>query len=727
MMDEDHGKTPRAAASAYDEVLWNFRQFQEQQQQVFQEQQQQVVTKESLVAVAHQSVIVEKSLQDAKQINCLVPRYLTSRQENLSCSCCSTGGVTLRDLQPGSRDEAIHYVKNARTSWTNTPGALDWLCSRSGSKVMPSGTESKGYHASYADVLGKDEQAMIEDEFIDDTSDLESLSEESAFSSEDDENQTETSPQRREKMPVSGNYRRKKRVEYHFMATRDDDVFRRMLGDWGAEETSIQISLSDIKGPDFELEQARKIDEITKMDPRIRLNEYCLRKFQTPPIFTLISEGGPPHERRFCSQVVHGGDGRIHGIGEGSTKKKSELEAARNAIKGSPELQMETADVKKNLETTFRGAATALPFALRFQLERCLFDSNYINVNLRNSKRSRSSFAERNRRIEEVKQLGREMLFFFITKVLPPLLRVFHDFDQFDGAITLSELFAEEIYEPLQCVKQDISKGKDVKFDSNLVREAMERAENALRSAEESGETTEAELGRQENNNFDLIKKRSMWPVAEYRCKFDVSGRLVPTGYEMMNRSGSKEPQSRRALREAGWHVRDRFLLYSSITFDEPYGSHLVDWIAAKPNLCNREYVYLFDKGTGKPDCWLFSPTLQCSRESLLQSIGSFSDVAISKLGDRIGLAFTLTSPIVQLDVSEIIPIPEIIEHQYRFSDGCGVMGLGIAELAKEALGLDTAPGAIQIRIGGVKGMLSVKEDFPTDKIGIRPSVSVST
>lgn len=45
-------------------------------------------------------------------------------------------------------------------------------------------------------------------------------------------------------------------------------------------------------------------------------------------------------------------------------------------------------------------------------------------------------------------------------------------------------------------------------------------------------------------------------------------------------------------------------------------------------------------------------------------------------------------------------------------------MGLGIAKKVQDAFMLSEVPGAIQIRLSGVKGMLSIKRDFPPDKIG---------
>ena len=44
-------------------------------------------------------------------------------------------------------------------------------------------------------------------------------------------------------------------------------------------------------------------------------------------------------------------------------------------------------------------------------------------------------------------------------------------------------------------------------------------------------------------------------------------------------------------------------------------------------------------------------------------------------------------------------------------------------QAVQRVLGLPGPPGAIQVRMGGMKGMLSLKMDFPADKIGVRPSM----
>jgi hypothetical protein len=78
---------------------------------------------------------------------------------------------------------------------------------------------------------------------------------------------------------------------------------------------------------------------------------------------------------------------------------------------------------------------------------------------------------------------------------------------------------------------------------------------------------------------------------------------------------------------------------------------------------------------------------------------------------------------VAYLELSDIVAIPEVVRNGFVFSDGSGVMGRGIAEIIQKALGYKSLPGAAQIRIGGVKGMLSLNRGFPPYKIGIRPSM----
>ena len=104
------------------------------------------------------------------------------------------------------------------------------------------------------------------------------------------------------------------------------------------------------------------------------------------------------------------------------------------------------------------------------------------------------------------------------------------------------------------------------------------------------------------------------------------------------------------------------------------------------------------------------------TRDSFLRELGCFEGVNESKLGDRIGLAFSQTTPIDILSKDNIKLVPELFHNGYAFSDGCGVMGLNIALKIKEQYGLRHVPGAVQIRLGGIKVSVMVLTQKPASQ-----------
>ena len=142
---------------------------------------------------------------------------------------------------------------------------------------------------------------------------------------------------------------------------------------------------------------------------------------------------------------------------------------------------------------------------------------------------------------------------------------------------------------------------------------------------------------------------------------------------------------------------------------------------------CSEDCCYLFDKG--------ISPTIHFLRtrpgadeldrfysaENFLQSLGDFTGVKDSKLGARISLAFTSTTPTVTLALHQIRVIPDVWRAGYCWSDGCGVMSQGLADLVSRAMG--TRVTACQIRIGLCKGMLVIDPTLTGVQLLLRPSM----
>lgn len=70
--------------------------------------------------------------------------------------------------------------------------------------------------------------------------------------------------------------------------------------------------------------------KLGQQDYKTRLQEISQMLFHAPPTYTLASESGPDHDKRFVTEITVGG--KIFGRGEGKSKKQSEQEAAKKAL-----------------------------------------------------------------------------------------------------------------------------------------------------------------------------------------------------------------------------------------------------------------------------------------------------------------------------------------------------------------------------------------------------------
>jgi ribonuclease-3 len=69
-----------------------------------------------------------------------------------------------------------------------------------------------------------------------------------------------------------------------------------------------------------------------QQDYKTRLQEISQMLFHEPPVYKLVAEAGPDHEKRFVTEIFVGG--KMLGRGEGRSKKQSEQEAAGQALTG---------------------------------------------------------------------------------------------------------------------------------------------------------------------------------------------------------------------------------------------------------------------------------------------------------------------------------------------------------------------------------------------------------
>lgn len=251
-------------------------------------------------------------------------------------------------------------------------------------------------------------------------------------------------------------------------------------------------------------------------------------------------------------------------------------------------------DTKAIEVESFRSLASPLPFAIKFQLELQIF--NDITIKIQEAKAPEDATLEELEEMkEEIAKPARKLLG-FIQQVIPILLEMEWETDV--DNIALVELFAGEIAPYLADAKRSINRNEPIEFDKAVVYDALGEAQAKLEKAIQYVGMIERELASLPTQAYtqfhvDVIKMRAKWPYAEYTTKF-YQGHLLPTEFAIINDPGEHHKcESSRGLREGGWMVRDRFCRVTNVFRS---GEGLVDWIYSKPNLCGREYEFLFDK-----------------------------------------------------------------------------------------------------------------------------------
>ena len=81
----------------------------------------------------------------------------------------------------------------------------------------------------------------------------------------------------------------------------------------------------------FILRHLAKKKRIVENDFKSRLQEIVQKKYKTPPIYYVIAESGPDHEKKFTLEVRI--NKRVLGTGEGRSKKEAEQLAAKEALR----------------------------------------------------------------------------------------------------------------------------------------------------------------------------------------------------------------------------------------------------------------------------------------------------------------------------------------------------------------------------------------------------------
>jgi ribonuclease-3 len=72
-------------------------------------------------------------------------------------------------------------------------------------------------------------------------------------------------------------------------------------------------------------------EKLGQHDYKTRLQEISQMLFHAPPIYRVVSESGPDHDKYFTTEITVGG--KALGTGEGRSKKQAEQQAAKRALR----------------------------------------------------------------------------------------------------------------------------------------------------------------------------------------------------------------------------------------------------------------------------------------------------------------------------------------------------------------------------------------------------------
>ncbi|MDB9315902.1 ribonuclease III [Spirulina sp. CS-785/01] len=76
----------------------------------------------------------------------------------------------------------------------------------------------------------------------------------------------------------------------------------------------------------------KQYEDSPHIDPKSRLQQWMLKYISKDnPIYEIISETGPDHDKEFTAKVMV--EGQVYGKGKGKSKKEAEKQAATNALR----------------------------------------------------------------------------------------------------------------------------------------------------------------------------------------------------------------------------------------------------------------------------------------------------------------------------------------------------------------------------------------------------------
>ncbi|KAJ7627136.1 RNA dependent RNA polymerase-domain-containing protein [Roridomyces roridus] len=146
-------------------------------------------------------------------------------------------------------------------------------------------------------------------------------------------------------------------------------------------------------------------------------------------------------------------------------------------------------------------------------------------------------------------------------------------------------------------------------------------------------------------------------------------------------------------------------------------------------DVAGRHYVFLASGESQMKDhsCWMVceDPDAGFTANRVREQMGDFSaERVVQKHAARMGLCFSATRHVAILNEEDIESLDDVKHGKYVFTDGVGNCSQDLAKRCAVLLGSEKADtSAVQIRMGGCKGVLSVHPHLEDNQVCIRPSM----
>jgi RNA-dependent RNA polymerase len=124
--------------------------------------------------------------------------------------------------------------------------------------------------------------------------------------------------------------------------------------------------------------------------------------------------------------------------------------------------------------------------------------------------------------------------------------------------------------------------------------------------------------------------------------------------------------------------------------------------------------------------CWFVADSFDVNE--IYNWMGVINETNVAKYASRMGIPFSTTREVVSADLTRLMTLDDIKRGSYTFTDGAGLCSQPLAIAAAKVLGLKgnsvkARPSAVQVRIGGAKGILVVSDRLVDSRYQLRESM----